>query len=566
MHALLIPLLLNIAGAQPASPEIVVVCPTEFREAMQPWLERRTKQGHALECISNLSTAAEIRDEIRAIAKAGKLKFIVLVGDAPPMEVPAPKPSGCTPRACATACRYPTTRHERLRTPTFSVPTKMDRFWGGDPEMATDNPYADLDGDGVPDLAIGRLTAHSAEELRTMLKKILAYEDSHDFGPWRTRINFVAGEGGYGAITDSTIETFARKVITWGVPAAYQLSMTNAVWASPYCPSPPKLHDCCLQRMNEGCLFWVFMGHGSPRTLQWANFPDGSTPILRCEDCANLHCGATSPIAMFFCCYTGAFAQREDCLAEELLRTPGGPVAVFSGSNVTMPYGMGSMGWEAIHEYFVNRRVTLGELLLAAKRDTMDGYNLPIWSLTSALTAAIAPDGVRPKEERLEHLQLFNLFGDPTMQLHYPQDVKLQTPSTTTAGEILTVKGECQVNGSASVELVVPLDHIKLPRRDRYESSAKSWAQFDATYKQANNSQLAAVTAEVHNGHFTADLPIPVNATGLCSVRVFVEGADDCAVGASNLQIAAPTATETEQISSKRTQVTNAAIGNRSGP
>ncbi len=86
----------------------------------------------------------------------------------------------------------------------------MDRYWGGDPEMATDNPYADLDGDGVPELAIGRLTAHTAEELTTMLKKIFAYEDSQDFGPWRTRINFIAGAGGYGAMTDTAIETFAQ--------------------------------------------------------------------------------------------------------------------------------------------------------------------------------------------------------------------------------------------------------------------------------------------------------------------------------------------------------------------
>jgi hypothetical protein len=527
-----------MCAGESVSPDILVVCPTEFRETMQPWLERRTKQGHSVRFVSNLGTADEIRDEIRATAKNGKLRFVVLVGDAPPLEIKPPQAQGLQPLGLRNTTAPPVDPPRSLRTPTFSMPTKMDLFWGGDPEMATDNPYADLDGDGVPELAIGRLTAHSAEELSTILKKILAYEDSRDFGPWRTHINFVAGEGGYGALTDATIEMFARKVITWGVPAAYQLTMTDAVWASPYCPSPSKFHDCCLERMNEGCLFWVFMGHGSPRTLQWANFPDGSTPILRCEDCAGLHCGATPAIAMFFCCYTGAFAQHEDCLAEELLRSPGGPVAVFSGSNVTMPYGMGAMGWQAIREYFVNHRETLGELMLSAKRDTMAGYELPIWSLTTALTAAVAPEGVHPKEERLEHLQLFNLFGDPTMRLPYPREVKFQTPQAATAGETLKVQGESSVNGTASVELVVPLDRIQLPRRDRYESSAKARKEFDATYERANNPRLAAVSTEVRDGHFSAELPIPKDVSGLCSVRIFVQGKDDCAVGASKLRIA----------------------------
>ena len=35
-----------------------------------------------------------------------------------------------------------------------------------------------------------------------MLKKILAYEDSHDFGPWRTRVNCVVGQAGFGRLSE----------------------------------------------------------------------------------------------------------------------------------------------------------------------------------------------------------------------------------------------------------------------------------------------------------------------------------------------------------------------------
>ena len=51
-------------------------------------------------------------------------------------------------------------------------------------------------------------------------------------------------------------------------------------------------------------------------------------------------------------CYTAAFDQPQDCLAEELLKTEGGPVAVYGGSRVTMPYAMGVMGTAMMDEYF----------------------------------------------------------------------------------------------------------------------------------------------------------------------------------------------------------------------
>src|SRR5262249_2371803 len=148
------------------------------------------------------------------------------------------------------------------------------------------------------------------------------------------------------------------------LPHGYQASLTEARWQSPFCPDPHSFHECCLNRMGEGCLFWVFMGHGSPQSLQWAIFPDGHTPILQCADCRNMNCGPTPPIALCMCCFTGKFGEQQDCLAEELLKAPGGPVAALGASNVSMPYGMASFGRQAVHQYFDSRCETLGQWLL----------------------------------------------------------------------------------------------------------------------------------------------------------------------------------------------------------
>src|SRR5262249_19158146 len=45
-------------------------------------------------------------------------------------------------------------------------------------EAASDDWLADFDGDGIADLAIGRLPARSNEEVATMVKKIIDYERS----------------------------------------------------------------------------------------------------------------------------------------------------------------------------------------------------------------------------------------------------------------------------------------------------------------------------------------------------------------------------------------------------
>src|SRR4029077_20101685 len=116
MYAVLLPLLLSV-GAEVAPPDIVVVCPVEFREAMQPWVDRRTKQGHNFEFISNLGTSIEIQREIRTIAKQGKLQYVVLVGDAPKSHGDSAK--------------------RALLTPTFRIPTRILNEMAGIDELDT---------------------------------------------------------------------------------------------------------------------------------------------------------------------------------------------------------------------------------------------------------------------------------------------------------------------------------------------------------------------------------------------------------------------------------------------
>ena len=126
-----------------------------------------------------------------------------------------------------------------------------------------------------------------------------------------------------------------------------------------------------IDRFNEGCLFWVYMGHGQTRSVDRCARPKARITFSTCEIARNCHARARSPIALLLCCSTGGFDQRDDCLAEELVCAPEGPVAAMAGSRVTMPYAMSVLGAEMLRIYFHERCTTVGDLLEAAKRAMM---------------------------------------------------------------------------------------------------------------------------------------------------------------------------------------------------
>ena len=236
--------------------------------------------------------------------------------------------------------------------PTFYAKAKVNVAWGSEPYLATDNWYADLDDDQTPDVAIGRLAATTPAELAVIVEKILAYEQCNDFGPWRRQVNLVAGVGNFGPVSDYVLESAARYFVSHEIPDDYATSITYASWRSPYCPDPRQFPGTILERLNEGSLFWVYIGHGHHMGLDQVQTPGGIYPLLKSADPRMIRCRHAALIAVFLACYIGAFDASDDCLADQLVRTPGGPVAVLAGSRVTMPYAMTVMSSELMHACF----------------------------------------------------------------------------------------------------------------------------------------------------------------------------------------------------------------------
>ncbi len=514
------------------TPDTVVVCPEPFRAALRPWVEHRTEQGHTIAMVSNLGAPEEIRQRVREVAQGGRLKYVVLVGDAEPAAA-----------------------HDevvRLRSvPTHLAEAKVNVLWGSEPEVATDNFYADLDGDQTPDVAVGRLPVDTPDQLRALVQKIIAYERAASFGPWRRQVNFIAGVGGFGALVDSVIESATRRFLTEGIPAAYRTTVTYGSWRSPFCPDPRQFQNTALARFNEGCLFWVYIGHGHPHRLDSVNTPVGRFPILSIEDAAKLRAEQTPPIAVFLACYTGAFDAPRDCLAEAMLGVPGGPVAVLAGSRVTMPYAMAVLGTNLMDEVFHRQRPTLGDALLHAKRRLVqepadgDDQGLSRREFLDTVARAISPRADLLAEERREHLHLFNLLGDPLLRLPKPAELTVTSAEDIDAGERLTIEGFAPLAGRMTIELTCRRDRLTFepPTRVSLPPVDDVLTQLDAVYEKANDHRWTVKHVDVPLGAFQTTLDIPREARGHGHVRVFLEGADNFALGATDIYIRRPKAT-----------------------
>lgn len=524
--------LLLVLSAAPAPVDTVVVCPPGFRQPLAPWIALRERQGRIVAVVPNQGSATAIRERVRRLARSDTLRNVVLIGD-----VPSDKEQDSAARA--------------LSVPAHYAEAKVNIRWGSEPKIVTDNWYADLDDDDVPELAVGRLSADTPEQLAVIVRKIVAYERAIEGavtatgnplsdGLWRRQINLVAGLGGFGALADAALEAAAKSIITDGIPAAYVTSMTQASWHSPYCPPPARFDEAALGRFNEGCLFWVYLGHGHPWALDLVRVPGGEHEIFTLGHVSRLRAEQGPPIALFLACYTAAYDTPRDCLAEELVRAPGGPVAAIGGSRVTMPYAMSVLGIALLKESFQNRRQTLGEVLLHAKRSSvLDARSDDASKRLDAMAALLSPAGSDLAAERHEHLHLFNLLGDPLLTIAHPLPIELRVPAKAARGTTVEIDGQCALDGEALIELAVRRDRLSFqpPARDGYRASPEADEEFSITYRRANDTRLATVQAVVTDGRFRAKLAVPENAWGACHVRVFVQGRGQFAAGAADIEI-----------------------------
>lgn len=502
-----------------AGADLLIVTLPRFRDGIEPLARHRRSRGLVTEVV----TTREIYDEfnhgrfapaaiqgfIRRAARTWERKprFVLLVGDAD-LDVEF------------------ISKHEVL--PAFTTRTSYNGVTG------TDHPYALVDDDDRPDLAVGRLPVRREDDLVRLVDRIIAYERDVDGGDWRRRIGIIAAEAGFGAQVDALLESFARASIAKAVPEPFRVDVAYSRPGSPYYIPPARFPEHVARTLSGRAVAVTYLGHGSERALGPIRHRGRRFPVFAERDIASVDAGPRPPILTLICCYAGAFdSPSEDCIAEELLRRPGGPIAVIASTRISHPLANAAFGDALLPGFFAAGR-PIGETLREAKLRLLDGKS----SLLVAAGRAFLSKSVDPDRLFREHLELYNLLGDPALVPALPDPLAtLAADGAAAPGAVMRIHGTVSSgSGRAVISLERPHGRGR-PDRDAVESAPDGGVPDRS--RTRGDAPLLEVEAEIRDGTFAADVTIPADIeAGRFLVKVHADLGRVAAAGAVEIRIA----------------------------
>ncbi len=367
----------------------------------------------------------------------------------------------------------------------------------------TDNRIADMDGDNIPDVAIGRIAAKTDAEVRAYLDKVKAHEASYSPGLWNRRVSIYVGEAGFSPEIDAMLETFTfmgldRVSHAFDIIGAYDSENSNYYY-TPF-------HEKVVDLINGGSLMTVYIGHGNA----------GWTQGLEYDDLGEIECANRLPVMVFLACLNGDFSNNSDTIAEGMLRLENGPVAVFAASDESHPVGNAVLAYEVTRVGLGERPATVGEMFMRTKAEAInhsDDFRAMIDEASIAYGANGEVGCDDPPLLYWQHNDLYNLLGDPAVIMKYPAGAinDLQVTGTL-AGKNLVVTGT--VDGFESGTAYVSAEVTRNEILAGFVTGATDEATIQANWEIANDKAFAATTVDVVDGAFTANLSWADNVGG----------------------------------------------------
>jgi len=304
---------------------------------------------------SGVFEATAIQAAIRHFGRQGHLAYVLLIGD-----------DTFDPRNFS-------------ETGQISYLPSLSGYDGAFGRIPTENLYADLNGDGIPDLAIGRLPVQTPQQADTLVDKISRQQAVlHQAGSHHL---FAVDSPGP---EDVSFRGEAQKVIDMLPGAVVTVADVNL--------GIDEARARLLQGLGQGELATHYFGHGG-----FDVWSDAS--LLTEGDISQLPQNGRESLLFTWTCETQwyLFHQGGPSINVDLLLVPrGGALAAVGPAGITDPRLQGAL-YERFYTHFLEG-VSLGEALRRAK--------------TEALRA---DPGTKPVVEG------WNLLGDPSLRLDMPR-------------------------------------------------------------------------------------------------------------------------------------------------
>lgn len=313
---------------------------------------------------------------------------------------------------------------------------------------ATDDWYALLDtgdtpGNGIMDVAIGRLPAATFSEAEFLAQRVIAYERDTPFGDWRDRVILVADDE-HSSDTDTQRQFIdLSEDLAHIFLAPYLDAQKLYLTEFPSIGGPkPTSRLRFIQDWNNGALIINYVGHGS--SVQMAD-----EQVFLAADVGKLVNGLKLPLFVAVSCTIGNFTTESKSLSERLLlRETGGVIATLTASELT----------------YIGPNDRFDEHILGDMFPPAPGLPQPLGIATiMAKWGALSTTPGNATGE--ENNQKYNLLGDPALRLNSPTrtiEFTATDVDTLTAGKreivrgrVLDGGGQPDVSFSGTVKLVV---------------------------------------------------------------------------------------------------------------
>jgi hypothetical protein len=221
---------------------------------------------------------------------------------------------------------------------------------------ASDDWFSDFTDSGKPTIATGRLPVGSADEEKTVVGKIAAYESQSNSGVWTSQALMVADRDDTESFTQDT------KTVQANLPATMQVTdiFTGTVGTA-------AAQQDIVNGINAGQLLVNYLGHGSEE--QWSG-----SDIFNTGSVTSLSNGSQLPVFLIMNCLNGFFQDvYAQPLGVTLLLAPnGGGVAVLASTGLNQPAPQSQLDGFVLQNALSAARPTLGESILKAKSQITD--------------------------------------------------------------------------------------------------------------------------------------------------------------------------------------------------
>jgi hypothetical protein len=513
-------------AAEKEVPQWILVTAPTFRAALAPLCDHRRAEGMRVLVVqtTDVLSARQIRDgdghvlkeHVHKLCRQAKgPSYVLLVG--------APK---ATDPAIAEKTAVPSLRGT------------VGRMKG----QLSDNGYGCLDKELMPTVSVGRFPARTEEEVRQMVQKTLTFERDRSPSLWRNRLTLLVGNpGGTTAVEQRFAEWFVQGV------AGTRFDRLDPSWAgravihapgSPFGVPDDRLREVSLRYLQEGQIFSFYLGHSSA-----SGFWSAGAGFLDRADWAKLKI-ASGPGVFFTCGCFGCQLDGPDGEGYGLaaMRNPFGPVAVLGAHGESY----GAMGQLAIDGMLgclstPEPPPRLADYWLAAKaglaRGKMDGFTFWLYDQADGSRGTVPLAA-----QRLEHLEMWMLLGDPALRLPLrPPAIRLATADTASASKAVTVSGSVPAPfAETTVRLTLerPVGSAPLGLEPLPKDSVKAREVMMTNHERANAVVLATYEVRPRDQRFECTLKLPAELPWpRLTVRAFAATKTEVAVGALTLQL-----------------------------